>query len=239
MKYSIVFVIPFFFFGCTVVKKETINLDEKPPKQFPIQHKTKKHVPKQAKGSLYTRQGTSLFADKKDLQIGDILQVNISESLTNDSSNSRSLSKANTASLGGGVLSKADGVSNTNFANKNMNRFNNALGANFNTTSTSTFSGSVASSNDEEFETVISVVIQDIYQNGNYFIKGSKELLINEQKQGIVVSGVIRPYDISPDNTVNSNQIANLKVLYEKAGEDQETLEKSWGSKVMDVIWPF
>ena len=42
----------------------------------------------------------------------------------------------------------------------------------------------------------ISAIIEETYQNGNYYIKGSKEMLIEGQKQKIIVSGVIRPYDI-------------------------------------------
>jgi flagellar L-ring protein precursor FlgH len=238
MRYSLFFVIAIFLVGCGI-KQETINMDEKPPKQYPMVQNPKKYQEPRAKGSLYTRQGTSLFADKKDLQIGDILQVNISESLTNDSSNSRSLTKSNTATLGGGLLSPADGVTNTAGTANRIAKFNNAFGTSFATNSSGSFSGTVTTSNDEEFTTIVSVVIENIYQNGNYFIKGSKELLINNQKQGIIVSGVIRPYDISPDNTVNSSQIANLKVLYKKAGDEQDTLEKSWGSKIMETIWPF
>ena len=42
--------------------------------------------------------------------------------------------------------------------------------------------------------------------NGNYYIKGKKEMLIEGQKQEIIISGVIRPYDISSDNSINSSQ---------------------------------
>lgn len=238
MKFSLYIMVSLLFMGCSQ-QQNHINLDEKPPKQYPMPQIKKKQLQANAKGSLYTRQGTSLFADKKDLQIGDILQVNIRESLTNDSTNSRALTKANTAALGGGVFSAANGVTQRAGTAKLMGRVNNALGVGFNSTSNSSFKGSVKTANNEAFETIISVVISDIYQNGNYFIKGSKELLINDQKQAIMLSGVIRPYDISPDNTVNSSQIANLKVLYKKAGDEQDTLEKPWGTRLLETIWPF
>ena len=53
------------------------------------------------------------------------------------------------------------------------------------------------------FETTISAIIEETYQNGNYYIKGRKEMLIEGQKQNIVVSGVIRPYDITSNNSIN------------------------------------
>ncbi|MCK5293432.1 MAG: flagellar basal body L-ring protein FlgH [Arcobacteraceae bacterium] len=223
------------FIGCASDDKK-INLDAKPEKQIPLKSKKLNKV---RKGTLYSRAGASLFADKKDLQIGDILQVNISESLQNDTKNTRALTKNNTSSLGGGIFAPVTGVTNTTGTTARINKLNNALGVGFNSKSANAFSGSATSKFDEKFSTIISVVITDIYQNGNYFIKGHKELLINEQKQKIAISGVIRPYDITPDNTVVSSQIANLKILYEKDGEEVDSLDKSWGTRIIETIWPF
>ena len=225
----------FFFIGCGA--KPTINLDKKPDNQFP--QIVQKQPETAMKGSLYSRAGTSLFADKKDLQIGDILQVNISESLTKDSSTSKALSKKGSTSLSGGIVTPITGVVNTQGTTDRINQINNAIGVGFESGSANTFTGSAKTSADEEFETVISVVITNVYQNGNYFIKGSKEMLINDEKQSIAISGVIRPYDISPENTVLSSQIANLKILYDKKGDEADALEKPWGSKLLEKIWPF
>lgn len=191
------------------------------------------------KGSLYSNTGTSLFADKKDLQIGDIIQVVIDESLSANSKDSRATSKNNSSSLQGGVLAPMAGVTNTQGTTNRIDRINNAIGLGFDSASTSTFNGSATSKFDEKFETTVSVIIEETYQNGNYFIKGSKEMLIDGQKQDITISGVIRPYDISPDNSVLSSQIANLKIAYKKEGEEADNLKKSWGSRILDKIWPF
>jgi len=236
MKHSIVLLfILSIFWGCAS-DEQKINLDQKPAKQYSLKQQ---HPHKRYKGSLYSNTGTSLFADKKDLQIGDILQVNIEESLTNDSKNTKALSKKNSTSLGGGIFAATKGVTLGNGATKTVRHLNDNLGIGFNSTTANSFNGSATSKNSEKFETVISVIITDIYKNGNYFIKGSKELLINNQKQTIAISGVIRPYDISPDNTVLSSQIANLKVLYKKDGDETDTLQKSWGTKLIETIWPF
>ncbi len=224
------------FFTACAQDEPKINLKEKPTKQIPLHiKKPTKHY----KGTLYSQSGSSLFADKKDLQVGDILQVNISETLKNDTKNSRALSKKNSSSLGGGVFAPVKGVTNAAGTTARINKINNALGIGFNSTSTNTFNGSATTKVDEKFSTIISVVITQIFQNGNYFIEGTKELLINEQKQKIAISGIIRPYDISPDNTVLSSQIANLKILYKKDGEDKNSMKKPWGTKLLETIWPF
>ena len=64
-------------------------------------------------------------------------------------------------------------------------------------------------------------------------------MLIEGQKQEVIVSGVIRPYDITSDNSINSSQIANLKLLYDKNGVESDILETPWGLKVVRTLWPF
>jgi len=220
------------FTGCTT--KPKIDVDTTPTMQIP-----KKVAPAvKKKGALYSRRGASLFADKKDLQMGDIIQVLIEETLTNDSTDERELKKANTTDIGAGVFSAPGSASSgtTNIVNK-LN--NGLLGVGFQTNSTNSFKGTSKSKADEEFTTSISAIIEQTYQNGNYFIKGSKEMLINGQKQNIRISGVIRPYDISPENTVYSYQLANLKILYEKDGTESDSTKQGWGTRLIESISPF
>jgi len=189
------------------------------------------------KGALYSRQGASLFADKKDLQIGDIIQIVITEELSNSSNNKRELTNDRSASIGGGLLNPFTG--NTAASMNNANSFNKSLGVNFDTDSSSSFKGAVKSAADESFETKISSIIEETYQNGNYYIKGSKQLLIDGQMQELIISGVIRPYDISPDNVITSAQIANLKIMYKKDGTEQDVLEMPWLLKLFIKYAPF
>jgi len=229
-KISFFIIVSFLFIGCA--SKPQIDVDNTPR----IQVAKQVEPILKRKGALYARKGASLFADKKDLQLGDIIQVLIEETLTNDSSNSRELKKSNDTSLGGGVFAPANGVVSTV---NTANRLNSITGLRFSSATTNSFKGSSKSAADEEFTTTISAIIEQTYQNGNYFIKGSKEMLINGQKQDIRISGVIRPYDISPENTVYSYQLANLKILYEKDGEEINALKKGWGTKIIESIWPF
>ena len=233
MKNSILVLLVLFLVGCSSSKQELEF--EKPEIQIP----KKSPEPRKNKGSLYSIQGTSLFADKKDLQVGDIIQIVINEDLTSKSNNKRELSSDRETSLGGGVFSATGnntlGETTTGLANK----ANRNLGVNFGTESSSADKGSVKTQFDETFETTISAIIEETYQNGNYYIKGKKEMLIEGQKQNVIISGVIRPYDISSDNSINSSQIANLKLLYEKDGTESDILETPWGLKFIRTIWPF
>lgn len=229
-KYISPFIVAVFFTACASSEPQ-IKFEE-PKVQIPKPQPS----PKKNKGSLYSMEGTSLFADKKDLQVGDIIQVNIDENLTSNTNNKRELSNDRNSSLGGGVLAGA-GLGST--ASGITDKFNRNLGVDFSTQSSNSDSGEVKTSFAESFSTSISAIIQQTYQNGNYYIKGSKELLIDGQKQVIIVTGVIRPYDISSENSISSNQIANLKLMYDKEGTEADIMETPWGIKLMRAIWPF
>lgn len=231
-KYISVLILPFLFTAC--FQEPEIKF-EKPKSQVikPLP------VVKKNKGSLYSVKGPSLFADKKDLQVGDLIQIQISESMSSDTSNSRDLTADRGTSLGGGLFSNSNGNTLGGTVSNLASKANSVLGVDFGTTSSSSTSGDVSTSLSEEFSTTVSAIIEETYQNGNYYIEGFKELLIDGQKQSLMISGVIRPYDITSDNSVTSSQIANLKILYVKDGEEQDVMHVPWGLKIIQKFWPF
>lgn len=227
---NIIILLPLVFFvGCSSSSNTDIVFD-KPKIQIP----KKEPEVKKNKGSLYSMQGTSLFADKKDLQVGDIIQIIINEDLTSKTNNKRELSSDRSTNLNAAGFTGIGGGT-SNLANKLNNNLGLGIGVGGNTADT----GSVKTQLDETFSTTISAIIEETYQNGNYYIRGTKEILIEGQKQKVIVSGVIRPYDITSDNSINSSQIANLKLLYDKDGVESEILDTPWGTKILRAIWPF
>ena len=232
-SFMIIFIL-IIFSACTSISEQKLAF-EKPEIQIP----KKSPEPRKNKGSLYSMQGTSLFADKKDLQVGDIIQIVISEDLTSKSNNKRELTSTRDNSLGGGLLAATGTNTLGGTVGSAANKFNSNLGVNFETNSSASDKGKVKTELDETFATTISAIIEETYQNGNYYIKGKKEMLIEGQRQEIIVSGVIRPYDITSDNSINSSQIADLKLLYDKDGTESDILETPWGLKLIRSIWPF
>jgi len=223
------------FTACSAVQKEPEINFSKPEQQVPREAPTVK----KNKGSLYSVQGASLFADKKDLQIGDIIQIEINEGLTQKSDNKRELTSDRQTGVGGGMFTAINGNTLSGPVGSAANRLNSTLGVNFNTQSSDSDKGKVKTEVKENFDTKVSAVIEETYQNGNYFIKGNKEVVLDGQKQEIVITGVIRPYDISSDNSISSSQIANLKLLYKKDGVEADILQVPWGTKIIRAIWPF
>ncbi|MDY0238609.1 MAG: flagellar basal body L-ring protein FlgH [Campylobacterales bacterium] len=187
-------------------------------------------------GSLFGRGDNPLFGDRKAMNPNDIVTVFISESLIQSSKASKSLSKSNTSNLGGGAIT--NGVPNTPLATV-TDEINKYTSIGFETNSGSNFAGSGSNSRNESFSTTISARIIKVMNNGNYFIEGSRELLLNGEKQVIQISGVIRPYDISQNNQIDSKHIADAKILYLSQGDIHKSSVKPWGTKIIESIWPF
>ena len=228
------FIISLLFTSCGALTETKIDFT-KPPQQIAKEPP----VVRKNKGSLYSVQGTSLFADKKDLQVGDIIQVVISEGITQKSDNKRELTSDRKNEFGGGMFASMGTDPLNSTVGRVTDKANSVFGVNFNTESSDSDKGKVKTQVNENFDTKISAIIDETYQNGNYFIKGNKEVIIDGQKQEIVITGVIRPYDITSDNSVNSSQIANLKMLYKKDGAEADLLQVPWGTKILRAIWPF
>ena len=191
----------------TIIKKE-------PPKKPKI-------IKKRHKGTLYAQAGTSLFADKKDLNVGDIVQIQVDELLLSTSKNQKDLTKdsTGTASLSFG------GTVRTDAALQSKSKFK--------------FKGNEKNAVSERFSTSISAVITQRYDNGNYFVLGHSQIIVGGNTQTLEISGIIRPYDITSENSVKSTQIANLQLKYNKVGIDGATTTQPWLQAIVSFLWPF
>ncbi|MBP9566825.1 MAG: flagellar basal body L-ring protein FlgH [Sulfurospirillum sp.] len=188
-------------------------------------------------GSLFGQGDNPLFADLKAMHVNDIVTITITEQTVQTSSGNKALSKESSSDLNAGMITGVPfGGAIGNVADKIATKSAN-LG--FSAGSTNSFTGTGSTSRNESFNTTISARIIKVLSNGNYFIEGSRELLINGEKQLIQVSGVIRPYDIDQYNNIDSRYIADAKILYKTEGDIDQTTTKPWGSKFMETIWPF
>ena len=187
-------------------------------------------------GSLFGQGENPLFADLKAMHVNDVVTVTITEKTAQSSTGKKSLDETSSSNLGAGVTTVPLGGAIGSAANRVAEK---AASLGFQAGSTSTFAGSGTNTRNETFTTTISARIIKIMNNGNYFIEGSRELLLNGEKQIVQISGVIRPYDIDKYNNIDSKYIADAKILYKTEGDIDQTTTRPWGSKIMESIWPF
>ena len=220
------FIIIIMLWGCTAPIEPKISMKE-PIYVKQLAKKSPKKI-KKYEGSLFGKGDNPLFSDKKAMKENDIVTVKIDENTIQLSQGNKKLSDTSSSTIGGGI-----------FSGEKLNKLNKYTDIGFKSSSNSSFAGSGLSSRNEKFSTTISARIVKVLENGNYFIEGSRELLINGDKQIIKISGVIRPYDIDQFNTINSKYIADAKILYETEGDIHRTTNEPWGTKLVKSIMPF
>ena len=160
MRNSIILILISIIFSACADSKQELEFD-KPEIQIP----KKMPEPRKNKGSLYSIQGASLFADKKDLQVGDIIQIVISENTKSAANNKRELTSTRDNSLGGGLLAATGTNGLSGAVGSAANEFNSNLGVGFGTNSSSADKGSVKTQVAETFSSTVSAIIEETYQN--------------------------------------------------------------------------
>ncbi len=194
-------------------------------------------------GSLYGQGDNPLFSDRKAMNVNDIVTVVIDESTISSSTGKKSIKESDNANFGIGANGAVGGNIQYGGTNKLLQNtadtINSVTSLGFKSGGSSEFSGAGSNTRNESFTTTISARIIKVLNNGNYYIEGGRELLIDGEKQMIRVSGVIRPYDISQGNTIDSKYIADARVYYETEGDIKKSTSKAWGTKFVESIWPF
>lgn len=222
------------FSGCSSTKLDP-SIDFKPPK-YVQQMPSQEQEDLSNLGSLFGSGDRPLFSDRKAMRVNDIVTVLISEQATASSTGSKTIDRTNEITYNPAALSY-NGT--TQGVQKAVSALNNGLSIGLGINNESAFSGSGTTNRSEQFTTTISARIVKVMVNGNYFIEGGREILVNGEKQIVQLSGVIRPYDIDTSNRINSTLIADARILYRTEGDIERSTNKGWGTKILDVVWPF
>ena len=78
--------------------------------------------------------------------------------------------------------------------------------------------------------------ILDVLPNGNYHISGHQEIVVNFENRIIALSGVVRPEDISSQNTIDQKKIAELRITYGGRGNLSDMQQAPLFQQVLDKI---
>jgi flagellar L-ring protein precursor FlgH len=192
-------------------------------------------------GSLFTDDSqVELFGDVKANRVGDIITINIVETSKASKNAQTQLDRDN--SLSAGITALLGFEQNLNelpfMAYTKLPetaRSDALLGATFQ----NKFKGTGKTSRNETMTAQISARVIQVLPNGDLVIRGSREITVNNEKQYIIIQGVVRPQDISPDNTIQSSYIADAKIDYTGEGDISRQQRKGWLNRLVDVVWPF
>jgi len=186
-----------------------------------------------APNSLWRTGSRSFFNDQRASRIGDILTVQIeiddSAEVSNSSNRSRSSSTSAGVSNFFGLEQTVGQLFNGAFDPENM------IGAE----AESDHNGQGAINREEKVELTVAAVIVDRLPNGNLVLAGRQEVRINGELRELTVSGIIRPEDVTSDNTINHTQIAEARISYGGRGQISAVQRPSWGQRIGDAITPW
>lgn len=85
----------------------------------------------------------------------------------------------------------------------------------------------------------ITVTIAQVYPNGTMLVRGQKQLTLNRGDEFIQISGLVRPADIGPDNSVPSTRVADARITYSGKGELARASRQGWLQRFFSRISPF
>ena len=183
--------------------------------------------------SLWRQGSRSFFRDPRAAKTGDILTVSIAigDQAKIANTSSRSTSASENAGLPNflGFESRLpailpDAVDPTSLIDLSSD-------------SSSTGTGSVDRS--ESINLTVAAIVVQVLPNGNLVIQGQQEVRVNNEVRELVVSGMVRPEDISSGNTIRHTQIAEARISYGGRGQITDVQQPRYGQQFFDIIWPF
>ncbi|CTQ52275.1 Basal body L-ring protein [Roseibium album] len=199
------------------------------PVQMPMPEPQQAHY---NPNSLWQSGSRAFFKDQRASQVGDILTVvvTIDDEAEIENTTQRNRTESNGAGVGGALGTAIDtiflpaGTAASDLANVDSN---------------SSFQGAGSVDREETLQTNIAAVVTQILPNGNMVIEGRQEVRVNFEVRELIVAGIVRPEDITANNRITSEQIAEARIGYGGRGQITTVQQPRVGNQVLDILLPF
>ncbi|RRN78593.1 MULTISPECIES: flagellar basal body L-ring protein FlgH [Pseudoxanthomonas] len=180
-------------------------------------------------GAIYAGgQGLSLYGDRIARDVGDLLTITLVESTTAQTSATTQVSKD--SELSTGVTSLFGGP--VSFKGRDI------LSASAN--GERGFDGQGKSSQSNRLQGSVTVSVIQRLPNGNLVVQGQKNLRLNQGDELVQIQGIVRPQDISRDNTVPSSRVGEARIVYGGRGALAQSNAMGWLSRFFNSgLYPY
>ena len=207
--------------GCATPKRGDPEFAPAMPKQV--------QAPVQGSDAIY-QPATSLllFEDIKARRVGDMITVTLQEQTDAAKTADTGTSKSTSTEITDPIIFG----DNVTWDGKPI--FENSL------ESEHAFDGAGESSQSNSLTGRITVSVVEVLANGNLMVQGEKWININQGEEYIRLRGIVRPSDISSENTISSTRVANAQIQYSGDGVLNETNRVGWLARFFSGPWmPF
>jgi flagellar L-ring protein precursor FlgH len=183
--------------------------------------------------SLWRSGPESLFGDRRARSLGDIVTVVIEideeAEIKNQTTRSRSASDNMSVSSFFGLNSLAERVLPEGAT------LDPAIGTDSSTAS----SGDGAIKREEKITLRVAATVINELPNGHLAISGSQEIRVNYEMRELLIAGIIRPEDISRNNIITYDKIADARISYGGRGQISDMQRARYGQQIIDLVSPF
>jgi flagellar L-ring protein FlgH len=186
-----------------------------------------------AQASLWSGSRGSLLGDRRAGNAGDIMTVVIEIDDKAEISNSTGRSRSGTEQMG---VTSMFGIPQRIDARLPDGA---SMADAYNTSSNSTFSGDGNVKRKEKLTLRVAATILERLPNGVLRIQGSQEVRVNFEVRELIVTGFVRPEDISRQNEITYDKIAGARISYGGRGQITDVQQPRLGQQVADIILPF
>ncbi|WP_428410362.1 flagellar basal body L-ring protein FlgH [Hyphococcus sp.] len=183
--------------------------------------------------SLWEANKRSFFRDQRASDVGDILTVMIDIEDGARMSNSTSRNRDNAESAGLTALFGVESLLDDALPDE----FDPQQAVDLSSNSSSKGGGEI--NRNEKISMRVAVVVTERLPNGNFVIAGSQEVQVNHELRELRVAGVIRPEDITADNTIDYFKVAEARIAYGGRGVISKVQQPRYGQRIYEFVAPF
>ena len=184
--------------------------------------------------SLWQAGAKAFFKDQRAKRVGDILTVVVDIDEQGKIENTTSFSRNNSQKTN---LTHLFGYEKQlkGFFPKS---FNPAGAVDFKSNPSHKGNGKINRS--EEFNFNVAALVTQVLPNGNLVISGRQEFRLNNAEvREILVTGIVRPEDITSENTIKVDKIAEARLAYGGRGSITDMMQPSYGQQILNHLMPF
>ncbi len=169
------------------------------------------------------------FEDRRARRIGDVITIVLNEEISADNETETNASKTNEIDIDSPKL-----------FGYTLPSGNSKFTLDQELKSDQQFAGKGSSSQSNTVSGTITVTVASVMPNGNLLVRGQKWLSLNQGNEYVQISGIVRPEDISDDNTVLSTQIADARIVYRGKGPVASASKLGWLARFfLAPLWPY
>lgn len=198
----------------------------------PLPETTQQNGPTDA-SSLWTAGSSSLFGDRRAANTGDILTVVIEINDSAEMKNTSGRSRTGAEKMALPALLGIPQSVNPDLAD------GATLGNAVDTSSSSAYKGDGSVKRNEKLTLRVAATIVEQLPNGVLRIEGQQEVRVNNELRELLITGYVRPTDISRQNEITYDKIAGARISYGGRGQVTDVQQPRYGQQVADILLPF